>query len=261
MRHIARDYLVFWAIIENEKIFLVGLELSVAVCLILLFRYAMRSIQDRRASRMARTAGLVFATQAKGLFARRRLKRLKEKQSFAREVLLIGSTGYRTFVESEGELHHVLQQCREAKIMLLDPSGEGAVTRAMSIADADISAESFREQIMKSIHFLKGLKALQKHITLKLYRDVPFLKLAVLGDYIAIRHYHPGLDVRNMPEYIFKRDHKPGGLYVPLYQYFLSRWHDPEIPEYEFDTDELVYRDRTGQVVRRERFDELPTPC
>ncbi len=36
----------------------------------------------------------------------------------------------------------------------------------------------------------------------------------------------------------------------------MQRWDSPEIPEYDFDTDELVYRSRNGQELRRERFGE-----
>jgi hypothetical protein len=61
--------------------------------------------------------------------------------------------------------------------MLLDPLREGAVVRAKSIPDPDISPEIFREQIVRSIDFLKGLKAGQKNVRLKLYPDMPLLKL------------------------------------------------------------------------------------
>jgi len=141
--------------------------------------------------------------------------------------------------------------------MLLDPLREGAVSRARSIPDPEVSPESFREQIVKSIDFLKGLKAAQKNIRLKLYQDMPLLKLAIFGDYACVRHYHTGLHVDDMPEYVFRHDHDPGSLYNPFYQYFLTRWSDPSIPEYELETDEIVYRDRAGNEVRRERFNEI----
>jgi hypothetical protein len=56
---------------------------------------------------------------------------------------------------------------------------------------------------------------------------------------------------------VFRHDRDPGGLYNPFYQYFLNRWNDPDIPEYDLDTDELVYRDRTGTEVRREKFNDI----
>ncbi len=178
---------------------------------------------------------------------------MKEKYGFSRNVMIIGSTGFTTFADPSGDLHNVVQKCRGAKIMLLDPSGDGAESRARSLASPDITVEDFREQIVKSIEFLKTLKEVQKDIRLKLYREVPLLKLAILGDYIFLRHYHYGVDVHGLPEYVFKHQRNPGCLYNPFYQYFLDRWHDPQTPEYEFETDELVYRDRTGNEVRREK--------
>ena len=86
---------------------------------------------------------------------------------------------------------------------------------------------------------------------------MPLLKLAILGDALCVRHYHTGLHVDDMPEYVFKHDRHPGGLYNPFYQYFLSRWSDPGIPEYDLDSDELVYRDRSGLEFRRESFNDV----
>jgi hypothetical protein len=255
--YVAGRVLAFWAYIENEKLFLLSLEISAAVLLVLLFNHLTRSWKDRKLSRMARSAGLALVAYSRGVFSRKRVKELKERSGAGREVMVIGSTGFRTFVDPAGELHRVLQTCREAKIMLLNPLREGAVARAKSMPDPDISPESFREQIVRSIDFLKGLKALQRNIRLKLYRDLPLLKLAILGDYACIRHYPAGRHVDEMPEYVFKHDRKPGGLYDPFYQYFLSRWFDPDIPEYELETDELVYRDRSGNEVRRERFNDV----
>lgn len=255
--YLAGTFLAFRAFVENEKIFLVSIEILVAVLLVLLFNHMKKYWKERSLSRMAKSAGLALVAQSRGFFTRKKLKELKERNGFGRDIMLIGSTGSRTFVDPDGDLHRVLQKCRGAKIMLLDPLREGAIARAKSIPDPDISPESFREQIIRSIDFLKGLKGAQKNIRLKLYQDMPLLKLAILGDALCVRHYHTGLHVDDMPEYVFKHDRGPGGLYDPFYQYFLSRWSDPGIPEYDLDTDELVYRDRSGVAFRRERFNEV----
>jgi hypothetical protein len=254
---LAGKFLAFWAFVENEKIFLVSIEIAVAVLLVLFFSHITKYWRKRDLSRMAKSAGLALVAHSRGFFARKKMKELKERNGFGRDIMLMGSTGYRTFVDPEGDLHRVLQKCRGAKIMLLDPLREGAIARAKSIPDADISPEIFREQIIRSIDFLKDLKGAQKNIRLKLYQDMPLLKLAILGDTLCVRHYHTGLHVDEMPEYVFRHDRDPGGLYNPFYHYFLNRWSDPDVPEYDLDTDELVYRDRTGTEVRREKFNDI----
>jgi hypothetical protein len=251
---IARKFLMFWTFIGNEKIFLVSVEISLAIMLILFFNYIGRSWKDRKLSRMAKKAGLAFIFSSKGYWAQRRSKKLKENLGNARDIMVIGSTGSRTFADEKGDLHTVIKNCREAKIMLLNPYSEGAHIRAKSILDPDITLERFREQIMKSIDFLKGLKALQKDIKLKLYNEVPFLKMVISGDYIWIKHYHAGFDVQVMPEYVFRYRQNPGSLYVPFYQHFLKGWNDPGIPEYDLESDELIYRDTAGNEERREQF-------
>jgi hypothetical protein len=110
---------------------------------------------------------------------------------------------------------------------------------------------------MKSIDFLRGLKALQKNIRLKLYEETPLFKLAVLGDYVFMKHYHAGLNIQEMPEYIFRHSPNHSNLFHPLYQVFLAKWRDSNIPEYDFDSDELVYRDTSGNEVKRDKLGEM----
>lgn len=256
-KFIADNYLVYWALIEREKLFLISVEVAVAVLLIMLFSYLVRSWNDRKFSQMAlNDMGLVYVAHRENHRIRKRLKKFKEQEGTARDLLLIGSTGWTTFVKPEGDLHRVVQDCREAKIMLLNPCGEGAFIRAKSIPDPDVTPEHFREQIENSLEFLKSLKSLQKNIKLKLYEEAPLLKLAVLGDYVFMKHYHSGLNVREMPECVFRHSSNHCNLFHPLYQFFLSKWRDPRIPEYDFDTEELIYRDSSRNEINRKKLGE-----
>jgi hypothetical protein len=260
MAFIARTFLLYWAILGNEKIFLVSVEIALAVGLIIIFNYVGRSWRDHKLSRMAKETGLVFVSSARGFFARRKNRQVKESQGIARDIMLIGSTGFRTFASEKGDLHTVIKHCREARIMLLNPFSEGANLRAKSINNPEITLERFREQIRTSIGFLKELKAIQKDVRLKLYNDVPLLKMAISGDYLWIKHYHTGFDVQSMPEFVFRNNQNPGSLYVAFYQYFLKCWNDPAIPECDLETDELVYRDPAGNEQRREPSNFLDIP-
>lgn len=199
---IAKKFLIYWSLIESEKIFLISLEIALAVLLIIIFNYIGKSWKNSMLSRMAKKAGLAFVAHPHGLVSRRKLRRLKEKHGFARDIMIIGATGFQTFVEPKGDLYNVIQNCRDAKIILLDPTAEGASLRAKSMIDPEITPESYKEQIIQSINFLKGLRSARKNIKLKLYQDLPLLKLNILGDYIFIKHYHSGLDVKNMPEFV-----------------------------------------------------------
>jgi hypothetical protein len=60
-----------------------------------------------------------------------------------------------------------------------------------------------------------------------------------------------------MPEYIFKHSPNHGNLFHPFYQIFLSKWRDSNLPEYDFETDELVHRDASGNEIIREKFSEM----
>jgi hypothetical protein len=254
IRFVAKEFLLYWSRIGNDKIFFLSVEIVLTVCFILLFAHIRKTWKDRKLSNMARAAGMVLVTPARGFFAKRRIRKLKESHGIARDVMVISSTGFRTFVDPNGELHQVIRNCREAKIMLLDPSSEGATLRAKGIPDPDVTPETFGEQIRRSIDFLKILKGGQRNVKLKLYPDPPFLKMTILGDFIWLQHYQPGLDVQRMPRYVFKHDPNIGSLFFPFYQYFFGKWNNPTIPEYDLETDELVYRDSAGNEVRREKM-------
>ena len=251
---LAEDFMVYWNQVKSEEVVLVSIEIAVALFLILGFNYIGRSIRDRQIAKMAAGAGLVQFFSSRGRLARRRIKKAKAKQGMARSVMAIGSTGYRTFVDAEGDLHNVLEDCLEAKIMLLNPYSEAAQTRARAILHPDVTPLHLREQVERSLEFLKRLKAAHKNVKLKLYSDLPHIKLTILGDHIWMQHYHANLDVRTMPEYVFKHNQDNHSLYTLFYQYFMERWESPEIPEYDLETDELVYQGSGGSEVRREKF-------
>ena len=249
--YIAQKFLIYWAFIGNEKIFMLSVEILTAVALIFIFNYIAWIWRERRHAVIAREAGLVACSSSRGVFARKKNRKLKEDQGISRDIMVIGSTGHRTFANSNGELHNVIKNCREARIMLLNPYSEGADIRAKSITDSEITQSRLAEQIRESIAFLKELRSLQKNIRLKLYASVPFLKMTISGDYIWAKHYHAGFDVIGMPEYIFRHIQRPGSLYGIFYQYFMNQWNNPEIPEYDFETDQLVYRDTFGNELKR----------
>jgi hypothetical protein len=255
---IARFLLKSWSFIADEKLFLVAVEIVLAVLLVLFFNSLGRNWTDKKFARMARKAGLLYVYPGGGTLARRRIRQVKEKVGLARDLLGIFSTGFQTLVNPGGDLHDVIRNCREAKIMLLNPYSEGAAVRAKGFLDPEITPERCRDQIRKTIHFLKELKETQKSIRLKLYSDAPFLKLSVLGETLWLRHYHPSLDIAQMPEYGFEHNQNTGNLFTPLYHYCLLRWSDPAIPEYDLETDELIYRDASGNMIRREPFEPLP---
>src|SRR5205807_8422358 len=89
----------------------------------------------------------------------------------------------------------------------------------------------------------RALRAASERVRLKFHPEPALWKLAILGDRAWVRHYHPALDVRVLPEYVFVHSQDPRGLYTAFYQYFTTRWNDPAIPEYDLLTGELVYPD------------------
>jgi len=246
---LARRLLASWSAIEDEKVFLVSTEIAVALVLVLVLSRARTNWRNRRSSKIARAAGLVHLSAANGILSRRVARRLKERHAFVRDIMIIGSTGFRTLVDPKGDLRAVIENCRSAKIMLLDPESRGAIERVRTIGDHEITRESLRTQVEQTIAFLRALRAAHQRIHLKLYSEPPLWKLAILGDHAWVRHYPPALDVRVLPEYVFVHGQDPAGLYTAFYQYFVMRWNDPAIPEYDLLAGALVYADGARREV------------
>ncbi len=251
---VATNFLTFWTRVEKEKMSLVTLEIGVAALLIVMMTYIRRSRQDRKLAKMAISAGFVSFFPKRARLAEDGIRKLRESQGRGRTVMVIGSSGYDTLRDQVGDLSTVLDKCLGAHIMLVNPLSQGASARIRAIADPMMSIEKYREGVKQSIELLKRLQAVGKSVKLKLYSDPPLLKLVILGDYLWMQHYHTDLDIQEMPEYVLQHNPEDHGLYTLCYQYFMQRWERTEIPEYDLGTDELVYRDKNGGEVRRERF-------
>lgn len=244
----------YWPRVERNTVALVAIEITIAVLLMLGLNYLRRSMRDMKLAEVAKRAGLTNIFSPGSPLARRTMRKLKTHQGQTKHIMILGSTGYNTFVDPHGDLHAVIWKCLEAKVMLLNPYSEAAQARVNAILDPKVTHESVTRQVRRSIELCKQLKKGQKSIRLKLYSDPPHVKLAILGNAIWLQHYHTGLDVRRMPEYLFQQNQNDYGLYTLLYQYFSKRWESPEIPEYDLETDELVYRESNGNEKRRELF-------
>ncbi len=177
---------------------------------------------------------------------------MKEEQGAGRTVMVIGSSGSGSLVDQMGDLSSVLDKCLEAKIFLVNPFSQDARVRMEALAHPPSALPACREEVRHSIALLKRIKAMGKVVRLKLYSDPPLVKLVILGEYIWLQHYHADLDGQNMPEYVLRRNCKTHGLYSFYAHYFMQRWESVDSPEYDLDRDELVYRSRTGQEIRRD---------
>jgi hypothetical protein len=256
---VARSFLAHWSRVEHDKMYLVAVEITAAIVLLVSLNYVHKSLRDRTLAKMATGAGLTSFFPWRSLRAQDPIRELKERQGTGRTVLVIGSTGYGTFVDRQGDLYTVLEKCLGAHVLLVNPYSHEATRRICATPHAHFSLEKFRTEVTETIALLKRLKAAGKAIRLKLYSDPPLVKLAILGDYLWLKHYHTDQDVQTMPEYVFEHNLNDHGLYTLFFQYFLQRWDNLQIPEYDFETDDLVYRRQNGSEQRREPFGRVKT--
>jgi hypothetical protein len=251
----ARHFLAFWSHVEHDQVLLMSVELAVAALLILFVNFLRRSIKDRRVAKTAADAGLVscFHTQGKGI--RHQLAASKSQQGLGRPLRVIGFTGFSTFADPKSDLYPVLQSCLEARILLANPLDDRLRRNIECLPDSVVTWEQVQREVMTSIALLKRLKAAGKRVRLKLYSDPPLVRLAILGEHVWLQCYHTDFEVGTRPLYVFQHDRQEHGLYALWYQYFLKRWTNQTLPEYDLDRDELVYREESDGEVKRELLD------
>src|SRR6267142_900977 len=206
----------WWPEVESNANFLLATEIALASVLALLFNLAKIAWDSRQGALTARLASLMYARNAgAGWWSSRRERALVRELPAARDAFVPTLTGYDTFVADDSLL---------------------------------------RGEIEAAVAYLSGLRKFGKKVTLKFYDEEPFWKLIVLGDYVWVQHCHSGFAVKEQPEFVFALQQREPrhGLFVPFYMVFLNQWNDARHPEYDFDTNELVYRDTSGKETGRD---------
>jgi hypothetical protein len=244
----------WWPEVESNANLLLATEIVLASVLAVLFNLAKIAWDHRQGVLTARLASLVYARNAgAGWWSRRRERALVKHLPGARDAFVLTLTGYDTFVANDSLLRGVIEKAYEIRVMLVNPIGKGLRQRADSLPP-EITVLTLHTEIEAVIGYLSALRRFGKKVKLKFYDDEPFWKLVVLGDYVWVQHCHSGFAVRQQPEYMFALQHREPrhGLFVPFYMVFLNQWNDLRHPEYDFDTNELVYRDASGKETSRE---------
>jgi hypothetical protein len=244
---------VWWPRTEMDANLLLVTETGLASALVLLFNLAKVAWADRHKVAMARETALVYARNArKNWLSRLRERSLVKNLSAARDACILTLTGYNTFVDERSLVREVLKSAYEIRVMLVNPVGKGLRRRVESLP-AHVTALSLQDEIEASIAYLTELRKLGKKVALKFYDDEPFWKVVVLGDHAWVQYCHLGCELNQQPEYVFALQHHDPrqGLFVPFYMYFLERWNESRHPEYDFDANELVYRDAAGNETAR----------
>jgi len=252
----AAQYILYkwWPIVEKDANLLLATEISMASVMVLLFNFAKIVWANRQRVAMAKLTALVYARNAShDWLSRRRERALVKRLSAARDAYILTLTGHDTFVDESSPLRAALKTAYEIRVMLVNPIGRGLRRRIESLPP-EVTLLSFHKEIEASIAYLAELRKAGKKITLKFYDHEPFWKVIVFGDHVWVQHCHSGYEVKHQPEYVFalQNGNPREGLYIPFYMHFLDLWNQPCHPEYDFGTNELLYRDAAGNECRRE---------
>lgn len=166
---------------------------------------------------------------------------MDEKSCTARDIFILGATGYNTFARSDAESKAMLREqlermTGEIKIMLLHPKAQQAEIRAKSLG---VPTVDYQQEIHNSISFLNQLKNKGQNISLKVYVQRPIWKMILLDDFLWLQYYHPNCHVEQMPVYGIYRRQQIGeySLFGPLYEVFQKKWNDDNNPTVDLRSD------------------------
>lgn len=249
----------WWPQVLTNSNLMLATEISLAALLVLILSYSRNALKNRALVDSTKLASLVYARTKEGWLARWREKLLLKKLPVTRDVYILTVTGADTFVPKSSPFSSVLDSAYEIRVMLVNPTSRGAQTRANSLPDDQYTPQRLLEEIKASIDYLRKLHKMGKKISLKFYDQPPFWKLVILGEHVWVQYCDPSWEISVSPEYVFALNTKNPrhGLFTPFYMHFLEKWSEPTHPDYDFETDELVYRDSVDGKIDRVSLDGL----
>jgi hypothetical protein len=149
----------------------------------------------------------------------------KIKEHKAKDLRIMGATGWETFGDPGSPLHKLLGRFNgEVKILLMKPDAAlpALIHRAAEIGQ---SPADYAKEIERSIDRLRNLRKSGRNISLKLYTQTPVWKMIISNDYMWLQHYRCDSNVDDTPVYVFFSDGDEGtSLFHALYSVWLKRW-------------------------------------
>lgn len=245
----------WWPKVEEDSQLLLITEISFATVLVLLFNISKIAWDGRRSMQMNRIASLVYAREGNGWVSRWKDRDMRKKIASVRDVYIMSITGD-TFSSKNSDLQKTMELAYEIRVMLANPYGKGMASRAQALDEPEAMLQTWRQETEASIAYLRKLAAAGKKVKLKFYEEPPFWKLVVTGEYVWVQYCNEGHEVKTQPEYVFGLQHgnPQRGLFAPFYKYFLNQWQDSHHPEFNFENNELIYRNGGGNEIRRTAF-------
>ncbi len=242
----------WWPRVSASSRLLLATEIAFAAMLVVLFHLVRVAWDGIRLMYLTEGAALVHVLDDSPAWWRPRVPVL----ATGREALFLSVTGFHTFASPEAPFHELASRAYETRVMLLNPHSEGARERIRSLPDPAEARALYLEEIGASIAHLKSLARAGRRVRLKLYDQAPFWSIVVAGEQAWVRYCHDGYPMKTQPDYVFalRKDKPTQGLFPPFCMYALRQWNDPSLAEYDFASDELVWRDAAGTETRRDAF-------
>jgi hypothetical protein len=153
----------------------------------------------------------------------------KENIKIAKDLRILGATGWDTFGDTNSPLHHTLDKfAGEIKILLLDPNASSVIKmRAIEVGKTEVE---YVNDINRAIGRLKTLKHSKPgfNVELRLHTKPLIWKMIICNTYMWLQHYWPDKNVEDTPVYTFFSDgtEHPTSLFHPFYGEWQRLWKE-----------------------------------
>jgi hypothetical protein len=228
-------------------------EVSVASAIVLLANVLRIAWSYWHKVAVSRRAELVHARHpGNSRFGRWRERAMIRRLPPVRDAIIVSPTGCDVLADPDSLLREVVETAREIRVILMNPVGDG-LAECTGCLLPEATEQSLYREIAQSIGRLSDLRKRGRAVALKFCEREPFWKVTVLGDHAWVQHCRSGLEAKEPMGYVFAREQRDlrQGLYLPFYSYALNEWSDPRHAQYDFDRDEIVFRDAAGTELRR----------
>lgn len=240
--------------LKNFSRLSIGIDVAI-ILLIIFVAYRFYMIGKERLQLLNSSGLFYFGKNVSYTDRLKNEKLLLENIKNSRTIQIIGATGYNTFARDDAHGKAILRDALEKaegeiKILLMHPDERFTKMRAQCLS---VPYDTYRNEFLNSLRFLKELKNKGKNINLKLYSQKPIWKMIILDNFLWLQYYHSHTHVEKMPVYGISNSSMRGeyNLFSPLYAVFEKKWLHDGNPTFDFNTDEIVYDPVAGSPSKR----------
>ncbi|MDD3311306.1 hypothetical protein [Pseudodesulfovibrio sp.] len=207
----------------------------------ILLRFIQHARLLHRNGRNAEAIGLFYCNMHADESSREQSNQLlRNKGMESTDIIIVGATGYNTFVAKDSPLHDSVRSCKgTVRVILAYPFSEGVARRAEQL---NTTPDAYREEIHKTLAYLRDQHFAAACIRIKMYQEAPFWKALFVSDCVWVQQYPPDQHVADAPCFAYFKQMDGNGLYMHHYRRWVRMWNSRRMGAVDLDEGTVSFR-------------------